>query len=53
MVNASAPLHDATPAFQLKGGSFTGTVLELHSTDLTLVAARSWDNGFVQVEYLA
>lgn len=40
MVNASAPLHDATPAFQLKGGSFTGTVLELHSTDLTLVAAH-------------
>lgn len=40
MVNASAPLHDATPAFQLKGGSFTGTVLELHTTDLTLVAAH-------------
>ena len=40
MVNASAPLHDATPAFQLKGGSFTGTVLELHSTDLSLVAAH-------------
>ena len=40
MVNASSPLHDATPAFQLKGGSFTGTVLELHSTDLTLVAAH-------------
>ena len=40
MVNASAPLHDATPAFQLKGGSFTGTVLELHSTDLKLVAAH-------------
>ncbi len=40
MVNASTPLHDATPAFQLKGGSFTGTVLELHSTDLTLVAAH-------------
>lgn len=40
MVNASTPLHDATPAFQLKGGSFTGTVLELHSTDLSLVAAH-------------
>ena len=40
MVNASAPLHDATPAFQLKGGSFTGTVLELHTTDLSLVAAH-------------
>ena len=40
MVNASAPLHDATPAFQLKGGSFTGTVLELHTTDLTLFAAH-------------
>jgi len=40
MVNASAPLHDATPAFQLKGGSFTGTVLELHSTDLAQVAAH-------------
>jgi len=40
MANASASLHDATPAFQLKGGSFTGTVLELHSTDLALVAAH-------------
>lgn len=40
MVNASAPLHDATPAFQLKGGSFTGTVLELHTTDLGLVAVH-------------
>lgn len=40
MANASASLHDATPAFQLKGGSFTGTVLELHHTDLTLVAAH-------------
>lgn len=40
MVNASTPLHDATPAFQLKGGSFTGTVLELHTTDLTLVSAH-------------
>ena len=40
MVNASAPLHDATPAFQLKGGSFTGTVLELNTTDLGLVAVH-------------
>lgn len=40
MANASASLHDATPAFQLKGGSFTGTVLELHSTDLARVSAH-------------
>lgn len=40
MVNPSSALHDASPAFQLKGGSFTGTVLELHSTDLEQVAAQ-------------
>lgn len=40
MVNASSPLHDATPAFQLKGGSFTGTVLELHTAELDRVAVH-------------
>lgn len=40
MVNPSSALHDASPAFQLKGGSFTGTVLELHSADLEQVAAH-------------
>ena len=31
MVSSSAPLQDATSAFNLKGGSFTATVLELLS----------------------
>lgn len=31
MVTPAAPLHDASPAFNLKGGSFTATVLELLS----------------------
>lgn len=40
MVSPSTALHDASPAFQLKGGSFTGTVLELHTLDLEHIAAQ-------------
>ncbi len=47
MASSAAPLHDATPAFNLKGGSFTATVLELLSTDpehlRAQLAARTLD----------
>lgn len=47
MASSAAPLHDATPAFNLKGGSFTATVLELLSVDpehlRAQLAARTLD----------
>lgn len=47
MASSAAPLHDANPAFNLKGGSFTATVLELLSTDpehlRAQLAARTLD----------
>ncbi|MEL0028759.1 MAG: septum site-determining protein MinC [Perlucidibaca sp.] len=47
MASSPAPLQDANPAFHLKGGSFTATVLELLSTDpehlRAQLAARTLD----------
>lgn len=47
MASSAAPLHDASPAFNLKGGSFTATVLELLSVDpehlRAQLAARTLD----------
>lgn len=47
MASSAAPLHDANPAFNLKGGSFTATVLELLSTSpdhlRAQLAARTLD----------
>lgn len=40
MVQPAVPLHDASPAFNLKGGSFTATVLELLSVQPEHLAAQ-------------
>lgn len=40
MLSPAAPLKDATPAFNLKGGAFTATILELLSVDPAHVAAQ-------------
>lgn len=40
MRSPATPLNDATPAFNLKGGAFTATILELLSVDPVHVAAQ-------------
>lgn len=40
MVTPATPLQDAQPAFNLKGGSFTATVLELLTVDATHLRAQ-------------
>lgn len=40
MVTPVSPLNDASPAFNLKGGSFTATILELLTVDPDHVAAQ-------------